>query len=237
MVKFKVHKNAKSFGYSPTLPSRLMEKGVKTAKQCFEFAHGFRNEKGYGWINAGPRMMYTHRVAYELFNGEKLAESEVVMHKCHNPKCFNPAHLVKGDILLNNQDKVENGSYRVKNKNKRSCTLRPEQVLAIRIALKMQTLSLGAISRACNCSYKQVKDIKHGVTWKNIQLDEKPVFEFDTGYDPFLDDQDEIPLKSPRKRPERVPAYLRDSYEAYVASLQQEGGEDDSTAYDPFSDE
>ena len=42
-----------------------------------------------------------HRLMYAVYNDKPLKKSDVIMHKCHNRKCFHPLHLELGDYLKN----------------------------------------------------------------------------------------------------------------------------------------
>lgn len=59
---------------------------------------------------ASPRVIYAHRVAWELTNGP-LADGEYVFHRCDNPPCCNPSHLFKGTYLDNNRDMTAKGRH------------------------------------------------------------------------------------------------------------------------------
>jgi len=56
---------------------------------CWEWT-ACANSKGYPQISVGGRMLYAHRVSFELFVG---APGPHVHHKCLNQRCVNPAHL------------------------------------------------------------------------------------------------------------------------------------------------
>lgn len=48
--------------------------------------------------------MRAHRRMFELWYATKLEPSEVVMHVCDNPPCFNPLHLRRGSHAENMRD-------------------------------------------------------------------------------------------------------------------------------------
>jgi hypothetical protein len=80
---------------------------------------GYRLKAGYGMLNTGPQpdgkhgLRYAHRLAWELANGRRLRDGEVVRHTCDNPPCCNPAHLLVGTQADNIEDAAAQGKYRV----------------------------------------------------------------------------------------------------------------------------
>jgi len=81
--------------------------------QCWNWL-GSLNAKGYGTISGqlvgGEKIsqMLAHRASWVIHNGpiptSDLAHGMVVMHKCDNPRCVNPAHLVLGTQADNVRD-------------------------------------------------------------------------------------------------------------------------------------
>lgn len=63
---------------------------------------GFRHERKKKEVKA-------HRAAYMLINNCSISSSEFVCHKCDNPACNNPSHLVLGDAAWNIADCVAKG--------------------------------------------------------------------------------------------------------------------------------
>ena len=53
---------------------------------------GTRTRDGYGHIRVGPRMIYTHRLAWEIANGP-IPEGKFIDHVCWNRACANTEHL------------------------------------------------------------------------------------------------------------------------------------------------
>jgi hypothetical protein len=80
---------------------------------------------GYGTFSdrEGKTDRVAHRKAFELIHG-KLPKEVKVRHRCDNPPCCNPAHLLAGTIADNNADMVERLRF--------SRVLEPEQIRAIR---------------------------------------------------------------------------------------------------------
>lgn len=62
---------------------------------CWEWTAATLVSGGYGAFRLKGVTQRAHRVSYFLINGE-LTPGLVIIHKCDNPKCVNPAHLNQG---------------------------------------------------------------------------------------------------------------------------------------------
>lgn len=96
------------------LETRLREVGwTVTASGCWEW-NGKRNDDGYGIFNAG-RLGYenarAHRAVYECFV-EPIPDELQLRHKCDNPPCVNPDHLIPGTAADNSRDMVKRRRHR-----------------------------------------------------------------------------------------------------------------------------
>jgi len=80
---------------------------VGAENECWEWQAG-RIPTGYGhfWMNGRHEM--AHRVSYFLHKG-KFRERLLIMHKCDNPPCVNPNHLVTGTSSDNMLDSILKG--------------------------------------------------------------------------------------------------------------------------------
>ena len=65
----------------------------------------------YGRFGANGKRYKAHRVAYILVKGE-IPAKHVVRHKCDNPLCVNPHHLVTGTQYENDMDRTNRGRSR-----------------------------------------------------------------------------------------------------------------------------
>jgi hypothetical protein len=70
---------------------------------------GYRDEKGYGWIETNGRNRPAHHVALELAGFIIPAEFLQVRHLCHNPPCVRVDHLKIGTPQDDANDKVAAG--------------------------------------------------------------------------------------------------------------------------------
>jgi hypothetical protein len=80
---------------------------VLKSEGCWEW-QGCRNvEGGYGVIRFGKHLL-THRVSWELHNGQ-IPDGLCVLHHCDNPACVRPDHLFLGTHQENMDDKSRKG--------------------------------------------------------------------------------------------------------------------------------
>jgi hypothetical protein len=73
--------------------------------ECWPWLGG-TNIRGYGRFRRGRKasgMMGAHQFSYELHHGQ-IPSGLVVMHRCDNPCCVNPAHLSVGTFQDNSID-------------------------------------------------------------------------------------------------------------------------------------
>lgn len=96
---------------SPNDRENFREKYREMPGGCWEWL-GCINNKGYGRLTYKRKNKYAHRVSYEIHFGVSLT-SELVLHKCDNPRCVNPSHLFLGSQKDNMQDCAKKGRHRL----------------------------------------------------------------------------------------------------------------------------
>jgi len=70
---------------------------------------GARQSGGYGALRINGRNVRAHRIAWVLAHRAPVPEGMVIRHRCDNPPCCNPEHLVLGTRRDNVRDMIERG--------------------------------------------------------------------------------------------------------------------------------
>jgi hypothetical protein len=109
--------------YVPSSIARFWTK-VRFGLGCWEW-QGARDRDGYGWFKHRKRMLYAHRFAWAISNGQR-AGSLQVLHDCDNPSCVRPGHLRLGTNLDNRFDAQRKGRLATGDRN--GARLHPERL-------------------------------------------------------------------------------------------------------------
>ncbi|WP_098020854.1 HNH endonuclease signature motif containing protein [Orrella dioscoreae] len=132
---------------------------------CIEWT-GRRDDCGYGRVQAGGRSVGAHRLAYVRANGLFLDDIKglVVMHKCDNPCCHNPDHLLLGTKGDNNRDRAAKGRNAISERRK----LSNQEAEAIRAAYipNNRDHSQRALAKRYGVTQRVVLRIVKGVNYK-----------------------------------------------------------------------
>ena len=138
-----------------------------------EFCWSWTGNKalGYGRISTGKKpyvLILAHRLSWEIHNKQKIPEGMFVMHKCDNPECCNPEHLIIGTPKENTQDMIAKGRKRVVtssgDKNGKS-VLNEEKVRFIRSS----NLPHAKLGKLLEVSASCVRGVRIGRTWSHIK--------------------------------------------------------------------
>ncbi len=135
---------------------------VNAATGCWEW-QGLRNKKGYG-ISSSRELtgQFLHRHSFELFC-EPIEPGNIVRHRCDNPPCWNPAHLVQGtysdnltDAIARKRKPVGSQMYNAK--------LTEAEVLAIRASAEPNKI----IADRYGIAAPNVSSIRLRKIWKHV---------------------------------------------------------------------
>lgn len=130
-------------------------------KACWEWI-GFRDRDGYGKFRIGKTNIAAHRESWILHN-LPIAEGLVVRHKCNNPPCVNPGHLLLGTHEDNMADREAAGNC-PRGARHPNAKLTEEQALAIRGS----TDTLETIAAQFGISESQAGNIRRGAQWREL---------------------------------------------------------------------
>lgn len=135
-------------------------------EECWPWKAG-RFEKGYGSFSLTPgflvkRSVRAHRVAYELTRGS-IPVGMIVMHKCDNPPCCNPNHLVLGTVKENAEDR-DRKNRGVRGNLVPTTKLSPQAVLEIRDSKG----SHRKLAKKYGVSKASIYYIKKRINWSHL---------------------------------------------------------------------
>lgn len=148
--------------------SRFWSRVIKTSdEECWQWTGAIGN-RGYGslTVTSGGRKSKegAHRFSFRLHFGWA---GVVVMHKCDNPLCVNPKHLICGTHQDNQRDKVNKGRQ-AKGETQGHAKLTAEQVAEVKRLLRSrrtmkEVASLFGVTLGC------ISGIKYGISWKHVK--------------------------------------------------------------------
>lgn len=154
---------------------RLERRSIAVPSGCIEF-QGATNPGGYGRLGVGSRthgtrrVILAHRAAWIVAHERPLPARQIVMHRCDNPRCVNPEHLVAGTFAENTEDMRTKGRDKAGNhaeeRNGRA-KLDRDSVTAIR-GRRAAGASQAAIAREFGITQSHVSQIVRALVWANV---------------------------------------------------------------------
>lgn len=95
-----------------TRPGRFYQDSIKSnsvvdSNGCWIWGLS-KNRFGYGRSCYRGKEISAHRLSYIVYNGE-IPEGMIIRHKCDNPLCVNPGHLLTGSHSDNALDAINRG--------------------------------------------------------------------------------------------------------------------------------
>jgi hypothetical protein len=89
-----------------TLNKNFWNNIVKT-ENCWLWIGG-KNKTGYGRVRIGNKYYLPHRLIIQ--HKFDITDTKInICHKCDNPSCVNPKHLIVGNKFINMQDACKKG--------------------------------------------------------------------------------------------------------------------------------
>lgn len=128
---------------------------------------GALSHNGYGFFKMHPKMVKTHRFAYERFIGP-IPDGMLVCHHCDVPRCVNPAHLFVGTHADNHSDReIKGRGRRLHGETNPRSKITAADVYVIRAACGAGT-SQQAVADQFGITQGMVSRIMRGVAWKHV---------------------------------------------------------------------
>lgn len=149
----------------PPLLETLLNNSVRDQDSgCWNW-DGYRDRKGYGRMTETGGEVLSHRISWAFHNKRPVPEGMHVLHKCDNPRCINPEHLMIGTNLDNHYDKMAKGRQRGAT-GELNCKAKLTE--ADILAILKDTRSHAAIGREYGVTYTTIASIRSGRTWKHV---------------------------------------------------------------------
>jgi hypothetical protein len=127
---------------------------------------GHLTEEGYGQFGGeGWHMIPAHRFAFQLANGP-IPDGLLIRHKCNNPPCVNPMHLLAGTNQDNMDDRTAAG-HTPRGEDAGRAILTETAVLEIR-EKRAHGVPLKQLAKEYGVCYQNIACIVSRQTWKHI---------------------------------------------------------------------
>lgn len=148
-------------------PGRRLAERSQVLDDCIVYLGGHAQRSGHRTMSYRGRLVGAHRVAYELAHGP-IPAGKVVMHRCDNPPCIKPEHLILGTVADNNRDRDQKGRHRpLRGSKNGSARLTEYQVQDILCALAGGATTHG-LARQYGVNQGAIWQIKAGRSWRHV---------------------------------------------------------------------
>jgi hypothetical protein len=129
---------------------------------------------GYGKFGLNGKTIQSHRLSYELANGD-IPEGLIVRHKCkQNRKCVNPDHLEVGTYQDNRNDMIRDGTLPKGETHGRS-KLTDTQVKEIRALYAVGDITQRNLAKSFAISQREICRVVNNKSWKHLLVEENTV--------------------------------------------------------------
>lgn len=122
---------------------------------------------GYSSSRFASKVIYNHRLSW-IVNRGQIPAGNCVRHRCDNPRCINPDHLIIGTMRQNMFDKFSRGRNRTPvGRSVGMSVLNESQVLEM-VALRKSGTSVEEISKRFNVEKPRLYRIFTGQIWSSV---------------------------------------------------------------------
>lgn len=131
---------------------------------------GAKYRGGYGHMGMNGKNTKVHRFSYEHFVGP-IPAGLIVRHKCDNPCCVNPEHLMTGTHKDNTNDKIARGRFRygtARGEANGRTKLTVESVMKTKEMWDTKQFTIPMIAAATGITRTNVGAIVQGRTWRHV---------------------------------------------------------------------
>lgn len=136
---------------------------IRNEDECWNLKE---SDGWYGRFYSGGIQWQSHRVAFWITDNS-LRTDQCVRHKCDNPSCCNPRHLLSGTHLDNMRDRNERGRNPKLEKHGRAL-LTNEQAIEVMRLWKPYEFSQRMIAEILGVSRSAVAHICCGNNWTEV---------------------------------------------------------------------
>ena len=141
---------------------------VDRSGECWLWT-GMRNENGYGYFWIRGKQIGAHRLSYCIANDIPFSSDVYVMHKCDNPPCVKPGHLVRSTHKENMMDAGAKGKMGTSQpgSNNPAAKLTEKDIPEIR---RLHEMGIGSsdISRNYGVSPDAIDLVVKRKTWRHV---------------------------------------------------------------------
>jgi hypothetical protein len=135
--------------------------------ECWEWV-ACRSRRGYGRTAIFGKVDGAHRVAYRLAKA-RIPTGLMVRHRCDNPPCCNPQHLVVGTAADNSRDMVQRRHHRALHGiTSPTARLTEAAVTEIRQAALLDLSTITAFLAKFGCSEAALIAAHRRLTWRHV---------------------------------------------------------------------
>lgn len=129
--------------------------------QCWDWL-GAKTAQGYGQLVRGGERLYAHRYSFQLAN-PSLDSPSVVRHRCDNPTCCNPHHLIEGTRVDNARDMYQRGRASERRGTRGKLT-ESQAILVLTDSRRIID-----IARDLGVTHSCISRIKRGLNWAHLR--------------------------------------------------------------------